>query len=155
MDQLPIVLESRSAGASRSLLNQFQKCCNTRSRPVYVYVHGEDGSTFLGSSSPMNQSSTRWRAHGVLRRNVRLDLTVGLNWKQRMGMRRPISPQPCRWASWLRICSSVTPCNGSRGWKAGEGISLRGEDLVEGGVEEAGGGGLGGGDAMREFDTRF
>ena len=30
-------------------------------------------------SSPMNQSSTRLRAHGVLRRNVRLDLTVGLN----------------------------------------------------------------------------
>jgi hypothetical protein len=81
---------------------------------------GEDGSIFFGSSSPMNQSSTRWRAHGVLRRNVRLDLTVGLNWKQRTGMRRPISPQPCRWTSWLRICSSVTPCNGSRGCDAGD-----------------------------------
>ena len=38
----------------------------------------------------MNQSSTRLRAHGVWRRNVRLALTVGLNWKQRTGMRRPI-----------------------------------------------------------------
>jgi hypothetical protein len=80
-------------------------------------------STFFGSSSPMNQSSTRWRAHGVLRRNVRLDLTVGLNWKQRTGMRRPISPHPCRWTSWLRICSSVTPCNGSRGWETGDVMS--------------------------------
>ena len=95
----------------------------------------------------MNQSSTRFRAHGVLRRNVRLDLTVGLNWKQRTGMRRPISPQPCRWTSWLRICSSVMPGNGSHGWEAGDSIKSGGEDLVEGGVQQMFGGGLGGGEA--------
>ena len=68
----------------------------------------------------MNQSSTRWRAQGVLRRNVRLDFTERLNWKQRMGIRRPISPQPCRWTSWLRIFSGVMPCNASRGWETGD-----------------------------------
>lgn len=71
----------------------------------------------------MNQSSTFFRAHGVFRRKVRLDFTVGLNWKQRIGMRRPISLQPCRWTSWLRMRSSVMPCKGSRGW-------LMGSDLV-------------------------
>jgi len=30
-------------------------------------------------SSELNQSSTFFRAQGVLRRNVRLDFTVGLN----------------------------------------------------------------------------
>jgi len=86
----------------------------------------------FGSISPMNQSSTRFRAHGVLRRNVRLDLTVGLNWKQRTGMRRPISSQPCRWTSWLRMASSVMPCNGSRGWETGDVMS---EFSVEGFLE--------------------
>ena len=54
---------------------------------------------YFCNNSEMNQPSTLSRAHGVLRRNVRLDLTVGLSWKQRTGMRRPISDQPCRWTS--------------------------------------------------------
>jgi hypothetical protein len=33
----------------------------------------------FGGSSLMNQSSTFFRAQGVLRRNVRLDFTLGLN----------------------------------------------------------------------------
>ena len=72
---------------------------------------------YCGGSSLMNQSSSFLRAQGVLRRKVRLDLTVGLNWKHRTGMRRPISLQPCRWTSWLRMFSSVMPCKGSRGWR--------------------------------------
>ncbi len=70
---------------------------------------------YLSDSSEMNHPSTLWRAQGVLRRNVRLDFTVGLNWKHRTGMRRAISFQPCRCTSSLRIFSSVMPCKGSRG----------------------------------------
>ena len=80
----------------------------------------------------MNQSSTRWRAQGVLRRNVRLDFTEGLNWKHRTGMRLAISLQPCRWTSWLSRFSSVMPCKGSRGWLEGDGMRLRSEELAEG-----------------------
>ena len=89
--------------------------------PDLVSAFSLQPSAFV-SSSPMNQSSTFFRAQGVLRRNVRLDFTLGLNWKHRMGMRRPISLQPCRWTSWLRMFSSVMPCRGSRGWEAGDGI---------------------------------
>jgi len=70
-------------------------------------------------SSPMYQFSTFVRAHGVLRKKVRLDFTVGLKRKQRMGTRRLISPQPCRWTRVFRMVSSVMPCKGSRGWATG------------------------------------
>jgi len=70
-------------------------------------------------SSPVRQ---RQLPHGVLRRKVRLDFTVGSKRKQRMGIRRPISSQPCRATSWLMMCSSVMPCSGSRGWCVGDGI---------------------------------
>src|SRR5271170_1944715 len=36
-----------------------------------------------------------------------------------MGIRRAISLQPCRCTNWLRMFSSVMPCNGSRGWETG------------------------------------
>jgi hypothetical protein len=65
--------------------------------------------------STRNQSSTLARAQGVFRKKVRLDLTVGSKRKQRIGMRRPISFQPCRSTNVLMIVSRVTPCSGSRG----------------------------------------
>jgi hypothetical protein len=47
-------------------------------------------------SPAMNHRSAFWRAQGVFRKNVRLDFTLGSWRKQRTGMRRPISAQPCR-----------------------------------------------------------
>ncbi|CAI09604.1 hypothetical protein ebA6093 [Aromatoleum aromaticum EbN1] len=38
--------------------------------------------------------STRSRAHGVRRRNLRLDATLGSCWKQRIGISCPSSSQP-------------------------------------------------------------
>jgi hypothetical protein len=59
--------------------------------------------------------STFVLAHGVFRRNVRLDLMLGSKRKQRTGTCRPSSSQP-NWAtSSVRIFSSVTPC--SRSWE--------------------------------------
>ena len=65
----------------------------------------------------MYHPSTRSRAQGVFRRNVRLDFTLGSWRKQRIGTRRPISAHPYRSTSSLTIASSVIPCNGSRGWE--------------------------------------
>ena len=50
----------------------------------------------IHSSSAMNHPSTFCRAHGVFRKKVRLDFTLGSWRKQRTGIRRPISAHPCR-----------------------------------------------------------
>ncbi len=60
------------------------------------------------------QASTFSRAHGVRRRNLRLDLTEGSLKKQRIGMRRHISAQPCRATRVVSTASRVMPCSGSR-----------------------------------------
>src|SRR6185295_5245235 len=65
----------------------------------------------------MYHPSTRSRAQGVFRRNVRLDFTLGSWRKQRIGTRRPISAHPYRSTSSLTMVSSLIPCNGSRGWE--------------------------------------
>lgn len=49
---------------------------------------------YLRRQSATNRFSTFSRAHGVLRRNVRLDWIDGSSWKQRIRMRCPISSQP-------------------------------------------------------------
>jgi len=54
-------------------------------------------------------SSTLARAHGVLRRNFRLDLMLGSCVKQRIGTAAPIASQPMCSASRVTIISSVTP----------------------------------------------
>jgi len=95
-------------------------------------------SLHLFNPSSMNQPSILVRAHGVFRRNVRLDFTLGLIWKQRMGMRRPISAQPCRATNFLTMLSSVMPCNGSRGCRTGGDIlrwALRLHSPVGGGSD--------------------
>src|ERR1043165_5397286 len=65
----------------------------------------------------MYHPSTRSRAHGVFRRNVRVDFTLGSWRKQRIGTRRPISAHPYRSTRSLMMVSNVIPCNGSRGWE--------------------------------------
>jgi hypothetical protein len=65
--------------------------------------------------STTNQSSTLCRAQGVLRRKVRLDLTLGLWRKQR-----------CRSISVVTMVSSVTRCSGSQGWDEDVGITAEG-----------------------------
>jgi len=60
----------------------------------------------------MYSFSTFSLAHGVLRRNFRLDLIDGSLLKQRMLMMLPNSVQPKRSNSCVTICSSVTPCSG-------------------------------------------
>src|SRR5215207_10500141 len=57
-------------------------------------------------------SSTFFLAQGVRRKNVRLDLMLGLSVKHLMGMRLPSSAQPYCSTSWFRIASSVIPCRG-------------------------------------------
>lgn len=54
-------------------------------------------------------SSTLARAHGVLRRNFKLDLMPGSWVKQRIGTAAPMASQPMRSASCVTIISSVTP----------------------------------------------
>src|SRR6478735_6626509 len=66
------------------------------------------------------QSSSRFLAHGVLRRKVRLDLMVGSNMKQRIGIWLLISCQPCRSTTVRSTVSRVTPCKGSFGWDDGD-----------------------------------
>ncbi len=65
----------------------------------------------------MYHPSTRSLAQGVLRRNVRLDFTLGSWRKQRIGTRRPISAQPYRSTNSLMMVSRVIPCKGSQGWE--------------------------------------
>ena len=85
------------------------------------------------SSSAIYIPSTRSRAHWVLRRNVRLDLTLGLFKKQRTGRRRPSSAHPCRSTSVVTIFSSVMPCKGSRGWEfvIGVWLTILGNELQQ------------------------
>ena len=90
-------------------------CGSIHSGPSPSYFH----SHFLPST---NQSSTFFRAQGVLRRKIRLDFTDGLNSKHRTGILRAISAQPCCSTRCTTIASSVTPCNGSRGCEDGGGI---------------------------------
>lgn len=73
----------------------------------------------------MYHPSSRSRAHGVFRRNVSADLTLGLWRKQRIGMRAAISAQPCRSTICVTMLSSVTPCSGSRGGLGGEGTGAK------------------------------
>ena len=47
----------------------------------YFSATASPSSAPFGGCSPMNQSSTRWRAQGVLRRNVRLDVGIWPNTK--------------------------------------------------------------------------
>src|SRR5437868_13325539 len=81
----------------------------------HVHVKGA-GRLVHSSLYAMYHPSTRCRAQGVFRRNVRLDFTLGSWRKQRIGMRRPISAHPYRATSSLIIVSSVIPCNRSRVW---------------------------------------
>jgi hypothetical protein len=54
-------------------------------------------------------ASTFLRAHGVLRKNFKLDLMLGSWVKQRTGTAAPIASQPMRSESWVTIISSVMP----------------------------------------------
>src|SRR5688572_1720274 len=82
--------------------------------------------------------STFARAHGVLRRNFRLDATLGFSVKHRMRTCTPSSAQPKCATSSVTICSSVTPCSGLRGCS----LLIRrkrppGPDLTGGGCESS------------------
>ena len=57
----------------------------------------------------MYNSSTFARAQGVLRKNVRLDLMLGLLIKQLMGINFPKRSKPNSSTSSVTIFSSVTP----------------------------------------------
>ena len=78
--------------------------------PAHLYGFGS-----CSAASIINHASTFWRAQGVFRRKVRLDFTLGSWRKQRIGMRRPISAQPCFSTNFFTMVSSVMPCSGSRG----------------------------------------
>src|SRR5688572_13955698 len=56
--------------------------------------------------------STFSRAQGVLRRNLRLEGTLGSTLKLRTSMRLPSSSQPKNATSSVTMVSSVTPCSG-------------------------------------------
>jgi len=58
--------------------------------------------------------STMARAHGVLRKNFRLDLRLGSWLKQRIGTAAPIASQPMRSTSRVTIISSVMPSSAGR-----------------------------------------
>lgn len=59
-------------------------------------------------------SSTFLRAHGVLRKNFRLDLMLGSCVKQRIGTAAPIASQPMHSDSRVTIASSVMPSRAGR-----------------------------------------
>ena len=59
-------------------------------------------------------SSTFALAQGVLRKNFKLDLTLGSCVKQRMGMASAIASHPMLSESCVTIISSVTPSSGGR-----------------------------------------
>ena len=59
------------------------------------------------------RASTFARAHGVFRRNLRLEETLGSLVKQRIGILSPILAQPYWSTRSLSMRSSVTPCSGS------------------------------------------
>jgi hypothetical protein len=59
-------------------------------------------------------SSTFLRAHGVLRKNFRLDPMLGSCVKQRIGTAAPIAAQPMLSDSCVTIASSVTPSRAGR-----------------------------------------
>jgi hypothetical protein len=62
-------------------------------------------------------SSTFFRAHGVLRKNFKLDLMLGSCVKQRTSTTAAIASQPMRSDSWVTIISRVMPSR--LGWLAG------------------------------------
>src|ERR1035438_9793820 len=59
-------------------------------------------------------SSTLARAHGVLRKNFKLDLILGSCIKQRIGTAAPIASQPMPSESCVTIASSVMPSRAGR-----------------------------------------
>ena len=59
------------------------------------------------------RSSTFFRAQGVFRKNLRLDVIVGSKRKHRTGIRCASPFQPTCSTKRLRITASVTPCSGS------------------------------------------
>jgi len=59
-------------------------------------------------------SSTFLRAHGVLRKNFKLDLMLGSCVKQRTGTAAAIASQPMLSDSCVTIASSVMPSKGGR-----------------------------------------
>src|SRR5215207_1705088 len=73
-------------------------------------------------------SSTFFLAQGVRRKNVRLDLMLGLSVKHLMGMRLPSSSQPYCATSWFRRVSSVIPCRRLFGCSFAIHILFRGRD---------------------------
>ena len=60
-------------------------------------------------------SSTFWRADGVRRKKVRLDLMLGLSVKHLMSTTRAMASQPWRSTSEVKIISRVMPWRGSFG----------------------------------------
>jgi hypothetical protein len=60
-------------------------------------------------SSCKYSCSTFVRAHGVLRKNLKLDLMLGSCVKQRTGTAAPIASHPIRSDSCVMIISSVMP----------------------------------------------
>jgi hypothetical protein len=68
--------------------------------------------------------STFSRAQGVLRRNVRLDLMLGLVVKHFIVIDPPSSSHPYSATRYIRIASSVFPCSGSLGCSMGCIITL-------------------------------
>jgi len=94
-----------------------------RRRPGHAReIYSSFWKSFFRQCSRRYHISTFSRAQGVFLRKVRLDLILGLLRKQRMGIRRPISSQPCSAWSWVRRFSKVIPCRGSRGCCSGDGI---------------------------------
>ena len=72
-------------------------------------------NSYRSTTSKIYQSSTLFRAQGVLRRKVKLDLSVGSYRKHRTGIRLPISFHPCFSTRYSTIVLRVIPCRGSRG----------------------------------------
>jgi len=60
----------------------------------------------------MYNSSTFFLAHGVLLKNFKLHLMLGLSIKHLIVIRLPNSSQPYCATKWFRIISNVTPCKG-------------------------------------------
>lgn len=86
---------------------------------VRNYSFGVSG-VFLRDFDSRYIASTFARAHGVRRRNLRLDDTLGSEMKHAIFTRFPIRSHPtCSTSSWS-ICSSVMPCKGLLSWPGGD-----------------------------------
>lgn len=105
--------------------NRSLRICKTRHKTkIFAYTLGGTKGVETTRASPQvstceeldlkeacrkYNSSTFFRAHGVLRKNFKLDLMLGSCVKQRTGTAALIASQPIRSDSWVTIISRVMP----------------------------------------------